>query len=137
MPRHASDPELKAEFATRIKELLGRFSAKEIAQTLKVKPQMVYNYRDGKNAPSPEVIRRAMESWPNFILNYRGKVLTLQYFGRKPMLTQKRVIQYELWDTIKKLDSQSVEIEILDRAASSVEFGIRIQFPVQPKKSSR
>lgn len=137
MSRHASDPELKTEFAARIKELLVRFTAKEIAQALSVKRQMVYNYRDGKNAPSPEIIRRAMESWPELVLCYRGKVLTLQDFNQKPVVKQRAAVQYELWDAIKKLDAQSVEIEILDKAASSVQFGITIRFPSQLKKASR
>jgi hypothetical protein len=128
MPRPPSDPELKAEFSARIKDLLSKVSAADIAAALQVKRQMVYNYRDGKNAPSPEVIRRAMETWPDFSLNYRGKVFTLQDFQRKPALTAKKAIQYELWDVIKKLDSQSVQIEILDREASSVQLGVRIFF---------
>jgi|SRR5947209_3850642 len=135
MPRHASDPELKTEFAARIKELLLRFTVKQIAQALHVKPQMVYNYRDARNAPSPEVIRHAMESWPGFTLNYRNSVLTLQHFDRKPALTQKKAVQYELWDAIKNLDAGSFEIEVLKKEASSVQLGIRIRFPVQFKKS--
>ena len=128
MPRHASDPELKIEFSVRIKELLTKLTAREIAATLQVKPQMVYNYKDGRNAPSPEVIRRAMEAWPGFSLNYRGKVLTLQDFQRKPVLTTKKAIQFGLWDAIKKLDSESIEIEILKKEASSVQIGVRIYF---------
>lgn len=128
MPRPASDPELKAEFAARINELLSRSTARDIARSLHVKPQMVYNYRDGKNAPSLEVIRRAMETWRGFSLNYRGKVLTLQDFQRRPTLTAKRAVQYELWDAIKKLDSESIQIEILKKEASSVQLGVRIYF---------
>src|SRR5438067_625750 len=109
MPKHASDPELKTEFSARIRELLNKRTAQEIAAALQVKRQMVYNYKEGRNAPSPEVIRRAMEAWPGFILNYRGKVLTLQDFQRKPVLTSKKAVQYGLWDVIKKLDSDSVE----------------------------
>jgi len=71
MPRHPSDPELKTEFASRIREVLAHQKARDVAKALNVKPQMVYNYRDGKNAPSPEVIRRAMEAWPNLALSYR------------------------------------------------------------------
>lgn len=89
---------------------------------------MVYNYRDGKNAPSPEVIRRAMEAWPGFALSYRGKVLTLQDFPKRPVLTTRKAVQFELWEVIKKLDSRSVEIEILERATSSVQLGVRIYF---------
>lgn len=128
MPRRASDPELKAEFSARINELLAKLTAQEIATALEVKRQMVYNYRDGRNAPSPEVIRRAMEAWPGFSLSYRGKVLALQDFQRKPVLTAKRAVQYELWDAIKKLDSESVEIEILKKESSSVQLGVRIYF---------
>lgn len=128
MPRHPSDPELKTEFAARINELLTKLSAKEIASILQVKPQTVYNYRDGRNAPSPEVIRRAMEAWPKFSLSYRGKTFTLRDFQRKPPLTAKRVVQLELWDAIKKLDSESVQIEILKKEASSVQLGVRIYF---------
>lgn len=128
MPRSASDPELKKEFAARISELLAKCSARDIATALHVKRQMVYNYRDAKNTPSPEVIRRAMEEWPNFSLSYRGKVLTLQDFQRKPMFTAKKAIQYGLWDVIKKLDSESVRIEILKKEASSVQLGVRIYF---------
>jgi predicted transcriptional regulator len=73
MPSPASDPELKTEFSTRIKELLSKSTAQEIATALQVKRQMIYNYRDGRNAPSPEVIRRAMETWHEFSLSYRGK----------------------------------------------------------------
>ena len=128
MPKTPSDRELKTEFSMRIRELLGKFTAKEIAEALKVKRQMVYNYRDGRNAPSAEVIRRAMETWPDFSLSYRGKVLTLQDFARKPSLTAKKAIQYELWDVIKNLNSESVEIEILKKEASSVQLGVRIYF---------
>src|SRR5258708_14035161 len=114
MPRHPSDPELKTEFSVRINQLLTKFTARHIATALQVKPQTVYNYRDGKNAPSPEVIRRAMEAWPGFSLSYRGKVFTLQDFKRKPTLSAKRAVKYELWDAIKNLDSESVQIKILN-----------------------
>jgi transcriptional regulator with XRE-family HTH domain len=128
MSRPPSDPELKAEFSARIKELLTELPAREVAVALGVERQTIYNYRDGKNAPSPEVIRRAMESWPNFHLNYRGKVLRLQDFERRPTLTQKRAVQYELWDAIKRLGAESLEIEILKKEASSVQLGVRISF---------
>jgi transcriptional regulator with XRE-family HTH domain len=128
MPRPASDPELKSEFSARIRELLAKITAQEIANKLGVKRQTVYNYRDGRNAPSPEVIRRAMEAWSGFSLSYRGKTLTLQDFRRRPVLTTKKAVQYELWDAIKKLDSQSVQIEILKKESSSVQLGVRIFF---------
>jgi transcriptional regulator with XRE-family HTH domain len=128
MSRPPSDPELKTEFSAQIKSLLGSFSAQEIATELGVQRQTVYNYRDGKNAPSPEVIRRAMEAWPDFSLSYRGKILTLQDFGRKPVLTAKKAVQYELWDAIKKLDTESIQIEILKKESSSVQLGVRIFF---------
>ena len=128
MPRPPSDPELKAEFSLRIKELLTKHTAGEIASVLKVKRQMVYNYRDGRNAPSTDVIRRGMEAWPGFSLSYRGKVLTLQDFAKKPVLAARAATQYELWQAIKKLDAKSVQIEILDREASSIHLGVRIYF---------
>jgi transcriptional regulator with XRE-family HTH domain len=128
MPRRPSDPELKTEFSAQIKSLLSRFTAQEIAAELGVQRQTVYNYRDGKNAPSPEVIRRAMEAWPDFSLSYRGRTLTLQDFARKPVLTAKRAVQYELWDVIKKLNSESIEIEILKKESASVQLGVRIFF---------
>jgi predicted transcriptional regulator len=129
MPQKPSDPELKKEFSLRIKELLGEHSALAIAEKLKVERQTVYNYRDGKNAPSAEVIRRAMETWPGFSLNYRGRVLTLQDYQAKPKIEAKRAIQYELWDIIKKLGSESIEIEILKKEPTSVQLGVRIHFP--------
>jgi transcriptional regulator with XRE-family HTH domain len=128
MPRPPSDPELKTEFSAQIRSLLGRLTAQEIATELGVQRQTVYNYRDGKNAPSPEVIRRAMEAWPHFSLSYRGRTLTLQDFRRKPILTAKKAVQYELWDVIKKLNSESIEIEILKKESSSVQLGVRIFF---------
>jgi transcriptional regulator with XRE-family HTH domain len=128
MPRPPSDPELKTEFSSQIKSLLSRLTAQEIAAELGVQRQTVYNYRDGKNAPSPEVIRRAMEAWPDFSLSYRGRTLTLQDFARKPVLTAKKAVQYELWDVIKKLNSESIEIEILKKESASVQLGVRIFF---------
>lgn len=128
MPRPPSDPELKTEFSARIVELLAKLDARGIAVALGVKRQMVYNYRDGKNAPSPEVIRRAMEAWPGFSLSYRGKTLSLQDFQRRPVVTAKRALQYELWDVIKKMDSESVRVEILKKESSSVQLGVRISF---------
>ncbi|HEY3771048.1 MAG TPA: hypothetical protein VGN44_20415 [Candidatus Angelobacter sp.] len=130
MPKPPSDPDLKAEFAAHIGEKLNELSASAVAAALGVKRQMVYKYRDGLNAPSAEIIRRAMEAWPGLTLTYRGKVLRLQDFERKPVLTAKQATQYELWDVIKKLDSQSVEIEILDRepSSSSLQLGVRIYF---------
>jgi transcriptional regulator with XRE-family HTH domain len=128
MPRPPSDPELKAEFSARINELLTKLTAADIAAALRVKRQMVYNYRDGRNAPSPEVIRRAMETWPGFSLSYRGKVLALQDFQRRPTLTTRKAVQLGLWEAIKKLDSESVEIEILGKDISSVQLGVRIRF---------
>src|SRR6266853_2397099 len=128
MARSPSDPELKTEFAAQIKSLLSRLTAQEIATELGVQRQTIYNYRDAKNAPSPEVIRRAMEAWPDFSLSYRGRTLTLQDFGRKPVLTAKKAVQYELWDVIKKLNSESIEIEILKKESSSVQLGVRIFF---------
>jgi transcriptional regulator with XRE-family HTH domain len=128
MPRPPSDPELITEFSSQIKSLLSRLTAQEIAAELGVQRQTVYNYRDGKNAPSPEVIRRAMEAWPDFSLSYRGRTLTLQDFARKPVLTAKKAVQYELWDVIKKLNSESIEIEILKKESASVQLGVRIFF---------
>ncbi len=128
MPRPPSDPELKTEFAARINELLARYTARDIASALHVKRQTVYNYRDGRNAPSPEVIRRAMETWPKFALNYRGKALTLQDFPKRLALTGKKAVQFGLWDAINKLDSESIEIEILRKETSSVQLGVRIHF---------
>jgi transcriptional regulator with XRE-family HTH domain len=128
MPRHPSDPELKTEFSLRIKELLAKLSAQEVANKLQVERQTVYNYRNGKNAPSPEVIRRAMEAWPDFSLNYRNRVLTLQDYQSRPRITAKRAVQFGLWDLIKKLETESIEIEILKREPSSVQLGVRIRF---------
>ena len=128
MPRLPSDPELKTEFSARIKALLNKLTVQDIATVLGVQRQTVYNYRDGKNAPSPEVIRRAMEEWPDFSLSYRGKTLTLQDFGSRPTLTAKKAQQYELWDAIKKLDTESIQIEILKKESSSVQLGVRIFF---------
>src|SRR4029077_547550 len=128
MPRQPSDPELKEEFSARINELLGKHSAQEIANRLQVKRQTVYNYRDGKNAPSPEVIRRAMETWQGFFLNYRNRVWTLQDFQARPRITAKKAVQYGLWDVIKQLETESIEIEILRKEPSSVQLGVRIRF---------
>jgi transcriptional regulator with XRE-family HTH domain len=128
MARPPSDPELKTEFSAQIKSLLSGLTPQEIANVLGVQRQTIYNYRDGKNAPSPEVIRRAMEAWPGFSLSYRGRTLTLQDFGRKPLLTPKKAVQYELWDVIKKLNNESIEIEILKKESSSVQLGVRIFF---------
>lgn len=128
MPRRPSDPELKTEFSLRIKELLEEHSAQEVANNLRVERQTVYNYRDAKNAPSPEVIRRAMEAWPGFSLNYRNRVLTLQDYQSRPRATVKKAVQYELWDVIKKLESESIEIEILKKEPTSVQLGVRIHF---------
>ena len=128
MARPPSDPELKIEFSAQIKSLLSRLTAQEIAAELRVERQTIYNYRDGKNAPSPEVIRRAMEAWPDFSLSYRGRTLTLQDFGRRPTRTAKKAVQYELWDAIKKLDTESIQIEILKKESSSVQLGVRIFF---------
>ena len=133
MPRAASDPDLKREFSGRIRERLLKESARQVAAVLEVKPQMVYNYRDAKSAPSPEVIRRALETWPDFSISYRGKTLTLQDFHRerKPAMTKAKVQQYELWDVIKKLDSESVEIKILKKESASVQLGVTISFRAQ------
>lgn len=128
MPRAASDTELKVEFGAQIKNLLRKWPAQQIADALVVSRQTVYNYRDGKNAPSPEVIRRAMETWPEFSLKYRGKMLTLQEFHTRPTLASKDPVQLGLWDAIEKLDSESVKIEILKKEASSVQLGVRIYF---------
>jgi hypothetical protein len=128
MPRRPSDPELKTEFSFRIRELLEEHSAQEVANKLQVERQTVYNYRDAKNAPSPEVIRRAMEAWPGLSLNYRNRVLTLQDYQARPRATAKKTVQYELWDVIKKLESESIEIEILKKEPASVQLGVRIHF---------
>ena len=134
MPRHPSDPDLKAEFSLRVKELLKKHSALEISNKLGVERQTVYNYRDGKNAPSPEIIRRAMEEWPDFVLNYRDRVLTLRDYPSRSKVTAKRAIQYELWEVIKKLESESIEIEVLKREPgsegepASIQLGVRIYF---------
>ncbi len=128
MPRSPSDPELKTEFSARINELLAKHTAQSIATILGVTRQTVYNYRDGKNTPSPEVIRRAMEEWSEFSLSYRGRTLTLQDFRRKPVIAAKKAMQYELWDAIKKLDTESIQIEILKKEASSVQLGVKIYF---------
>lgn len=128
MPRPPSDPELKEEFAARIGELLEKYSAQQIADKLKVKRQTVYNYRDGKNAPSPEVIRRAMEEWNGFTLNYRDRILTLQDYPARPRISVKKAVQLGLWDLIKKLEAESIEIKILKKEPASVQLGVRIRF---------
>jgi len=43
-------------------------------------------------------------------------------------MARKKAVQYELWEVIKKLDSKSVRIEILEKSASSVQLGVRIYF---------
>lgn len=70
-----------------------------------------------------------MEEWPSFFLKYRGKVLTLQDFRSKPRVVTNRAVQLELWDAIKKLEAESIEIEILEKVPpSSVKLGVRINF---------
>jgi len=69
-----------------------------------------------------------MEEWSEFSLSYRGRTLTLQDFRRKPVIAAKKAMQYELWDAIKKLDTESIQIEILKKEASSVQLGVKIYF---------
>jgi hypothetical protein len=129
MPKHPSDPELKNEFSKHIRELLDTLGPGKIATSLSVTRQMVYNYRDGKNVPSPEVIRRAMEQWPGLRLRYRGRTLSLSDFSNAPKSSpQRQHTQYELWERIKQLSSESVEIEILKKEPFSVQLGVRIRF---------
>lgn len=130
MPRSASDPELKREFSKHIRTLLGRQSAQNIASILGVKPQMIYNYRDAKCAPSAEVIRRAMEGFPGLSLSYRGKTLTLQDFSTVPKrpLRRREELQYELWDAIRTLRPEAIQIEILKKEIASVQLGVKISF---------
>lgn len=128
MPRPKPDPELRSEFSSRINERLRRMGAAQIARVLEVTPQTVYNYRDGKSTPSPEVIRRAMEQWADFVISYRGKTFTLQDFGTNRKLPRRKTQQYELWDVIKRLDADSVEITVLKKAPSSVQLGLEIKF---------
>jgi len=130
MPRSASDPELKREFAKRIRALLRSHTAQKIASILGVKPQMIYNYRHAKCAPSAEVIRRAMEGFPGLSLSYRGKSLTLQDFSippKKPSLHGEE-LQYELWDAIRTLKPSSIQIQILKKEVASVQLGVKISF---------
>lgn len=129
MPRSPSDPELKSEFSARIKQVLNTHTAKQVAEILGVRTQTVYNYRDGKNSPSHEVIRRAMEAWPGFVLSYRGKSFSLNDFQTGRGKLGKLAYQLELWNAIKNLDSRAVEIEILKKESTSVQLGLRIRFP--------
>jgi len=71
-----------------------------------------------------------MEEWPGLSLNYRNRVLTLQDYQSRPRAraTVKKAVQYELWDVIKKLESESIEIEILKKEPASVQLGVRIRF---------
>ena len=126
MPKRASDPELKAEFSARIKEILKSKSTREIALALEVSVQNIYYYRDGRIAPSPEVIRRAMEAW-GIELSYRGRTLSLHDYGKKAWM-RAAPLQYELWDAIKKIDAKSVNIEVLDKQSASFQLGVRIAF---------
>jgi hypothetical protein len=69
-----------------------------------------------------------MEAWPGFSLNYRDRILTLQDYPARPKLSAKKAVQQGLWDVVKELQAESVEIEILKKEPTSVQLGVRIRF---------
>jgi len=79
-------------------------------------------------APGPDVVRRAMERW-KIDLTYRGHRLTLEDLSTVSGLVLVPApipVQMTLWDVIKKLDNQSVKVEIKDKNLSLIELRVSI-----------
>ena len=130
MSKRPSDPDFRAEIAAKFKYAIKdkRLTKKAAAQDLGVTRQSLHLYTRGKVLPSPDVIRRAMELW-KISLTFRGHRLTLEDLST---VGQSRLavvpIQMTLWDVIKKLDNQSVKVEIKDKDVSSIQLKVSINF---------
>jgi DNA-binding XRE family transcriptional regulator len=128
MSRRPSDPEFLTEVAAKFKEAIKNhgLTKKGAAQDLGVTRQSLYLYTHGKVAPGPDVVRRAMELW-KIDLTYRGHRLTLSNLSAIPSADKEREpSQMSLWDAIKKLDNQSVKIEIKDKSTDLIELKVSI-----------
>src|SRR5712675_1787851 len=117
MSKKPSDPDFRAEIAAKFKEALknNSLTRKAAAQDLGVTRQSLYLYVNAKVAQGPDVVRRAMELW-KIDLTYRGHRLTLSNLSASPLITpDPEPMQMSLWEAIKKLDNQSVKVEIKDK----------------------
>jgi DNA-binding XRE family transcriptional regulator len=130
MPKKPSDPDFRDEIALKFKEAIKNkgLTKKAAAADLEVTRQSLYLYTKAKVLPSPDVIRRAMELW-KIDLTYRDHRLTLEDLsGVAPSPRLAEAVQMTLWDVIKKLDNQSVKVEIKDKNLSSIELKVSINF---------
>ena len=130
MPRKSADPEFRLEVAAKFKDLIKTkgLTRKAAAKELGVTRQSLYLYTKGKVSPGPDVVRKAMELW-KIDLTYRGYRLSLQDLSVPvgPTLVPPPLpVQMTLWDAIKKLDNQSVKVEIKDKNQNSIELNVSI-----------
>ena len=129
MPKKPSDPEFLNEFAAQLETAIVNkgLTWQSAAAQLGVTRQSLYLYRKARVAPSPDVIRRAMELW-QIELTYRHHKLTLQDLSTPLPAPRVVPVQMGLWDALKKLDNQSVKVELKDRGQNSIELKVSIQF---------
>jgi DNA-binding XRE family transcriptional regulator len=130
MPRKASDPEFRSEIAAKFKAVIKNkgLTKQAAAKELGVTRQSLYLYTKGRVAPGPDVVRKAMELW-KIDLTYRGHRLALEDLSAPAAAVHLPVsipIQMNLWDVIKKLDNQSVKVEIRDKNLSLIELKVSI-----------
>jgi DNA-binding XRE family transcriptional regulator len=130
MSKKPSDPDFRAEIAAKFKDAIRnqKLTKKAAAQDLQVTRQSLYLYTKAKVLPSPEVIRRAMDLW-KIDLTYRDRRLTLEDLSQPEQNRLAVVpIQMTLWDVIKRLDNQSVKVEIKDKDLDLLELKVSINF---------
>ena len=129
MPRRPADPELRKEFADKLRlAVVGHVSKKSAATVLGVSRQMLDLYLDERAAPGPDVLLRAMREW-KFTLKYRGREVSSSQFER-PHASEMATIpeQLPLFDAIRDLDKRDVQISILKKEADRIDLQVSIKF---------
>jgi hypothetical protein len=134
MSGRRSDPELKVEFAAKLRAaIVGKVRKKEAAHALRISRQMLDLYLKAEAAPGPDVILRAMEKW-SFTLRYRGQELRSSNFegvsevaGIEQLPVQ---LSLPLRDAIESLEERDLSITIKKREPDQnrIDLEVSIRF---------
>jgi hypothetical protein len=129
MPRRPADPELCAEFSSRLREaVLGKIRKKSAAATLGVSRQMLDLYLNGRATPGPDIILRAMKEW-KLRFKHRGQEISSSHFERNlPSVKASAPQQLNLFDAINSLDQRDLQITLTKKSPDRIEMQVSIKF---------
>jgi transcriptional regulator with XRE-family HTH domain len=99
----------------------------QAADDLGISRQAFYKYLSAQTAPKGPVLQRACQIW-GITLNYRGLVIAETSFPKARIKKESTPVQQLLFDALKSLSDENLEIKILRRRAKSVLLSIEIRF---------